>query len=108
MSARWLEHLDDEDLAFVRRFVLASGSLKAMAEAYGVSYPTVRTRMDRLIAKVQAGEAAAEAGALERTLRIRAAEGRIDAKLVAELLRAHQVDLNGSAARHDKPGGGIP
>jgi hypothetical protein len=33
--------------------VLASGSLTELAQAYGISYPTVRLRLDRLIAKVK-------------------------------------------------------
>ena len=41
--------LDDTDLDFVLRFVLASGSLKDVARHYGVSYPTLRGRLDRLI-----------------------------------------------------------
>ena len=50
---RWIELLDEEDLAFLKRFVLASGSLKELAQAYGISYPTVRLRLDRLIAKIE-------------------------------------------------------
>lgn len=34
---------------FVARFVQASGSLKEMASVLGVSYPTVRSRLDRII-----------------------------------------------------------
>ena len=49
MLPEWLAGLDDEDAAFIRRFILASGSLKEMARLYGVSYPTVRLRRDRLI-----------------------------------------------------------
>ena len=43
---QWLQHLSDEDLAFTRRFVLNSGSLKALATDYRVSYPTIRLRLD--------------------------------------------------------------
>ena len=32
-GSNWIDLLSDEDLAFVKRFVLASGSLKAMAKA---------------------------------------------------------------------------
>src|SRR5262245_33605159 len=46
--------LDAEDQEFVIRFVLASGSLKDVAAAYGVSYPTIRARLDRLIARLKA------------------------------------------------------
>ena len=48
----WMAELEDEDLAFVKKFILASGSLKEMASVYGVSYPTVRLRLDRLIQKI--------------------------------------------------------
>ena len=49
-----LFELTEEELEFVLRFVLASGSLKAMAQSYGVSYPTIRVRMDRLIERLGA------------------------------------------------------
>lgn len=52
----WFLELDDEDAAFIRRFLLASGSLKEVAQQYGVSYPTVRLRLDRLIQKVRISE----------------------------------------------------
>lgn len=52
----WMAELDEEDVAFVRRFLLASGSLKEVAREYGVSYPTVRLRLDRLIQKIRLGE----------------------------------------------------
>lgn len=49
----WMTDLEEEDVAFLRRFLLASGSLKEVAGEYGVSYPTVRLRLDRLIQKVR-------------------------------------------------------
>src|SRR5947209_3386658 len=45
--------LNDSDLEFVQRLVLASGSLKELAQAYGVSYPTIRAKLDQLIARLQ-------------------------------------------------------
>ena len=53
MLPAWMSSLESEDLAFIKRFVLASGSLKAVAEEYGVTYPTVRLRLDRLIQKIE-------------------------------------------------------
>ena len=55
----WLTDLDEEDLAFIRKFVLSSGSLKEMAKLYGVTYPTVRLRLDRLIQRIRLRETAA-------------------------------------------------
>ena len=45
----WVVSLDEDDLQLIRRFVLLSGSLKELAADYGVSYPTIRARMDALI-----------------------------------------------------------
>ena len=47
--------LEEEDLEFIRKFVLASGSLKEMAKEYEVSYPTIRLRLDKLIQLIQMG-----------------------------------------------------
>jgi len=52
----WLNNLDDEDIVFMKKFLLASGSLKEIAIIYGVTYPTVRLRLDRLIQKIQISE----------------------------------------------------
>lgn len=49
----WIVNLDDEDVSFIKRFLIASGSLKEMAKQYGVTYPTVRLRLDRLIQKIK-------------------------------------------------------
>lgn len=54
----WLADLEDEDAAFIKKFVLSSGSLKEVAALYGVSYPTVRLRLDRLIQKIKISETA--------------------------------------------------
>ena len=58
MVPGWMTGLEEEDVAFIRRFLLSSGSLKEMATQYGVSYPTVRLRLDRLIQKIRLSEAA--------------------------------------------------
>jgi len=44
-----LYRLDAEEQRFVELLVLSSGSLKELAKLLGVSYPTVRNRLDRLI-----------------------------------------------------------
>jgi hypothetical protein len=47
-----LLQLSPEDLAFVTAFVRSSGSLKAMAQLLGVSYPTVRHRLDEILGRL--------------------------------------------------------
>ncbi len=45
---------DDEE--FILEFIKASGSLKDMAILLGVSYPTVRNRLDEIIGKLRQNE----------------------------------------------------
>ncbi|MCL1885710.1 MAG: DUF2089 domain-containing protein [Dehalococcoidia bacterium] len=52
----WMSSLDDEDMIFIRNFIMASGSLKEIATHYGITYPTVRLRLDKIIQKVNIGE----------------------------------------------------
>ncbi|WP_169008212.1 DUF2089 family protein [Faecalispora jeddahensis] len=52
----WMVGLDQEDVSFMKNFLLASGSLKEIANQYGVTYPTVRLRLDKLIQKIQINE----------------------------------------------------
>lgn len=56
----WILGLEEEELAFIKKFVLASGSLKEIAALYGVTYPTVRLRLDKLIQKIKIQEQMAE------------------------------------------------
>ncbi len=49
----WIIKLEKEDLNFIKRFILYSGSLKEIAKYYEVTYPTIRLRLDRLIQKIQ-------------------------------------------------------
>jgi hypothetical protein len=50
---QWIKGLSDEDWQFIKRLILASGSLKDVANQYGISYPTVRIKLNRLIEKVK-------------------------------------------------------
>ncbi|MBY6873212.1 DUF2089 family protein [Clostridium botulinum] len=49
----WLSSLDYEDIEFIKKFILTSGSLKEIAKLYEVSYPTVRLLLDKLIQKIE-------------------------------------------------------
>ncbi|MDM5291893.1 DUF2089 family protein [Peribacillus simplex] len=54
----WILSLDIEDIEFIKNFVINSGSLKEIAKFYGVSYPTVRIRLDKLIQKIKINNSA--------------------------------------------------
>ena len=51
-----LARLSVEDREFIELFVRASGSLKAVAQKLGISYPTVRSRLNRVIAAIEREE----------------------------------------------------
>ena len=97
-ASRWLELFDEEDFSFLKRFLLASGSLKELAEGYGISYPTVRLRLDRLIEKAKIADKREVTGPFERKARGLFADGRIDAPTLKALLAAHQEELEGGHA----------
>lgn len=87
----WVTALSEEDLGFLKRFLLGSGSLKELAAEYGVSYPTVRGRLDRLIAKVRAADEPDAGDGFERVLRVMVADGTLTPALARTLLAAHRA-----------------
>jgi len=86
----WLNYLSEEDTAFLKRFVLASGSLKELANIYGVTYPTIRLRLDRLIQKIEVVERHDSGDPFERHLRGLLAEARIDTSTFKEISGAYR------------------
>ncbi len=92
----WMTNLEEEDVAFVKKFVLASGSLKEIAQQYGVTYPTVRLRLDKLIQKIKVNEEAAKEPYVALVKRM-AIAGKVDfdtAKvLIAEYKKQREVSL---------------
>jgi hypothetical protein len=91
-TKRWIDFLEDEDIAFIKRLVLFSGSLKDLATAYDVTYPTVRLRLDRLIAKIKVFDDNEIQDDFERQLRATYAEGKIDAASFKRLLAAYRKE----------------
>lgn len=88
----WMVGLEDEDVAFIKRFLLASGSLKEVAKQYEVSYPTVRLKLDRLIQKIQLSQSA-EQDPYVATIKRLAINDKIDfdtAKILINEYRKHK------------------
>jgi len=86
----WMADLSEEDWQFIKRFVLASGSLKEMAGQYGISYPTVRLRLDRLIEKIEILDSPKAKSPFHRKVQMMVAEGRLDFATAKALIRAHE------------------
>lgn len=85
----WLYALNEEDLKFLKLFLLNSGSLKALAGIYDLSYPTIRLRLDRLIVKVQEAETEAQDAFVE-ALKDLTFAGKLDAQDAQKLLAIHE------------------
>ena len=86
----WVDFLAEEDLAFVKRFILCSGSLKDLATAYDVSYPTLRLRLDRLIEKGKILDNQQNEDPYERMLGAEYADGKVDPSTFKRLLSAYR------------------
>ena len=94
MLPAWLSRLEEEDLVFIKKFLLASGSLKEMAAQYGVTYPTVRLRLDRLIQKIRLGEQA-DADPYIGLVKQLAVEDKLDFDTAKLLIQAYKRQKEG-------------
>ena len=92
----WISELEPDELQFIKRFVLASGSLKEMADVYGVSYPTVRSRLNSVISKVNRSEEKQE-DAYVSLIKKMAMDGKLDFEAASVLIteyRKRKEDAN--------------
>src|SRR5205085_4091610 len=88
-----LRNLGDDDLEFVQRLVLASGSLKDVAAEYGVSYPTIRGRLDKLIDRLRSLVAGRPPDPMADLLADLIARGEIAASAAKAVLNLHRKQL---------------
>ncbi|MDT2861309.1 DUF2089 family protein [Lactococcus lactis] len=89
----WFFNLEKEEQEFLKRFILASGSLKQLAKEYEVSYPTVRIRVDKIIEKIKLSDNNKD------TFEINIMQMVIDEKIsldsAKEIIRKHKESTNG-------------
>ena len=95
VGPEWMSELEEEDMAFIRRFLLASGSLKEVAGEYGVSYPTVRLRLDRLIQKIRLADDRAADPYVALIKRL-AVNDKIDFEAAKLLIQAYRKQKEGA------------
>lgn len=91
-----LAQLPDEDLELVMRLVLASGSLKDLATAYSVSYPTVRLRVDRVIERLNAILEGRKSDPYSETLAKLVERGEMSPAAARELRELHRTLTSGA------------
>lgn len=89
----WFFNLEKEEQEFLKRFILASGSLKQLAKEYEVSYPTVRIRVDKIIEKIKLSDNNRD------TFEINIMQMVIDEKIsldsAKEIIRKHNESIDG-------------
>ena len=85
MALPALARLDPEIREFIEVFVMAGGSLKEVGRVLGISYPTVRSRLDRAMAQWQKMHAKKEA--LRMKILEQLEQGEITAKEAIQLLK---------------------
>ena len=90
MIPEWVQELDEEDWEFVKRLILASGSLKEVAGQYGISYPTVRIRLNRLIEKVRILDSQKSESKFHQKVRLLVAEGKLEIPVAKSLLKTFE------------------
>jgi hypothetical protein len=81
-----LANLPTEHQRFIEIFILASGSLKEMAAQTGVSYPTVRSRLDKVIAALR--EKIGRTQKTKGTILDAVSEGKLSAEAAAKLIKS--------------------
>ncbi len=85
--------LSEGDLEFVLRLVLASGSLKELAEAYGVSYPTIRAKLDRVIAQLDAAVKGRPTDPMAELLADYLEKGELGPSAARAILEQHRKEM---------------
>lgn len=85
-----LARLSPEDQVFIAAFVKSHGSIKEMERLFGVSYPTIKSRLNRLSGALDADWTAdAPASKVDRgAILDRLERGELTADQAAEALRA--------------------
>jgi hypothetical protein len=85
--------LSADDLNMVMAFVLASGSIKALAAEYGVSYPTMRQRLDGLIDRLRQRVNDPTHDPLSDYLASQIERGMLSVDVAREIRRLHRESL---------------
>lgn len=90
---RWFLELNDEEIKFVKNFLLASGSIKELAGKYSTSYPTIRKKLDKLIQKIQVNERK-DNDTVVKLINQLEEEGKIDQEIAKTVVLEYSKSLN--------------
>ena len=90
---RWFSELNEEEINFVKKFILSSGSIKQLAGTYSTSYPTIRKKLDKLIQKIQVNERK-DNDTVVKLINQLEEEGKIDQDIAKTVVLEYSKSLN--------------
>ncbi|HHT24240.1 MAG TPA: DUF2089 domain-containing protein [Clostridiaceae bacterium] len=90
---RWLTELSEDELHFIKLFVLASGSLKELAKHYEITYPTIRLKLDRLIHKIEISDQHQPSGMIDLIKEL-TLQNKLDLATAKQLLEMYEKEEN--------------
>ena len=90
---RWFSELNEEEINFVKKFILSSGSIKVLAGTYSTSYPTIRKKLDKLIQKIQVNERK-DNDTVVKLINQLEEEGKIDQDIAKTVVLEYSKSLN--------------
>jgi len=93
-TPEWFEGLEEQDGQFIKRLLLASGSLKEIAKQYAISYPTVRIRLNRIIEKVKILDSQKPQTEFHKKVKLLVAEGKLEISTARTLIKAYEKTKN--------------
>jgi hypothetical protein len=93
-ALRAFEALEPADQELALGLVSCSGSLKELAKRHQVSYPTIRQRLDRLIARLEALQADRPLDPMAEKLADLVERGEMTVGAAKAALRVHRETLN--------------
>ncbi|HCM84517.1 MULTISPECIES: DUF2089 family protein [Enterococcus] len=89
----WISDLSEEEIEFIKFFILSSGSIKELATIYSTSYPTLRKQLDKLIQKIRISERKENDNIIQLIQQLEK-EGRIDQEIADTVVQEYGKSLN--------------
>lgn len=89
--------LSSQDQDLITQLTLHSGSLKALAKSFGVSYPTIRRRLDEVIERLQVIVEGREPEPMSELLAELVRRGEITPSAARDVRDLHRTTKNQSA-----------
>ncbi|WP_297074369.1 DUF2089 family protein [uncultured Enterococcus sp.] len=90
---KWFLTLNEEDQEFVKQFILSSGSLKELAKIYGVSYPTIRLRLNQVIQMVRMHDSNQHNGFESKIMQL-VLDEKISLETAKEIIKEYKEEKN--------------